>query len=90
MTDQPTAATDIAGPKGMKLPKYAALDVQTMLGARINGFAAQLMAESHADDASKFGDETVMLMAHAHNGTPVYMLISTRRPEFEQFKDWPR
>lgn len=73
----------------MKAPKYAAFGVQEMIDARINGFAMQLMAESHADDPAKFKDETVVLMAKAHNGTPVYMLISTQAPEPEQFKGWP-
>ena len=73
----------------MKRPKYAALGVQEMIDAGINGFAMQLMAESHADKPDKFGDETVVLMAQAHNGTPVYMLISTQAPDPAQFKDWP-
>jgi hypothetical protein len=73
----------------MKAPKYAALGVQEMIDAGINGFAMQLMTESHADKPEKFGDETVVLMAKAHNGTPVYMLISTQPPDPEQFKDWP-
>lgn len=74
----------------MKAPKYMALGVQKMIDAGINGFAMQLMAESHADDPAKFGDETVVLMAKAHNGTPVYMLISTQAPSLDQFKTWPK
>lgn len=74
----------------MKAPKYAALGVQKMIDNGINGFAMQLMAESHADKPDKFKDETVVLMAKAHNGTPVYMLISTQAPEHVQFKDWPK
>jgi hypothetical protein len=73
----------------MKAPRYAALGVQEMIDAGINGFAMQLMAESHADNPDKFKDETVMLMAKAHNGTPVYMLISTQAPDLDQFKGWP-
>lgn len=72
----------------MKRPKFAALGVQAMINSGINGFAAQLLAESHADDPAKFGDDTVLLMAKAHNGTPVYMLISTQMPEKEQFDAW--
>lgn len=73
----------------MKTPKYAAMGVQKILDARLNGFAAQLLAESFADDPSTFGDETMFLMAKAHNGVPVYMLISTKAPTLDQFKDWP-
>lgn len=73
----------------MKRPKFAALGVQEMLDTGLNGFAMQLLAESHADDPERFGDETVMLMAKAHNGTPVYVLISTQMPDLEQFDGWP-
>jgi len=73
----------------MKRPKFAAIGVQAMIDAGINGFAAQLLAESHADEPEKFGDETVLLMAKAHDGTPVYMLVSTQMPTKEQFADWP-
>lgn len=73
----------------MKRPKFAALGVQKMLDAGLNGFAAQLLAESFADKPEKFGDQTVMLMAKAHNGTPVYMIVSTQMPDLEQFASWP-
>lgn len=73
----------------MRYPKFAALGVQKMIDGGINGFAAQLLAESHADDPKKFGDETVMLMAKAHDGTPVYMLISTQMPDEAQLANWP-
>ena len=63
--------------------------MQKMLDSRLNGFGAQLLAESFADDPAKFGDETVLLMAKAHNGTPVYMIISTQKPDLEQFANWP-
>ena len=33
-----------------------------------------LMAEAHADDRRQWGDETVMVVARAHNGTPVYTI----------------
>lgn len=74
---------------GMKAPKYAAVTMQMMSDAGLNPFAARLLAESHADKPERFGDETIMLVADAHNGTPVYILLSTRRPTLEQFKDWP-
>lgn len=74
----------------MKYPLIALLGVQAMIDAGVNGFAAQLLAESHADNPEKFGDNTVLLMAKAHNGTPVYMLLSTEKPGLEQFANWPR
>jgi len=73
----------------MKRPKYAAITMQQQSDAGINPFALQLMAEAHADDLGKWGDETLMVVAHAHNRTPVYILISTQKPENEQFADWP-
>jgi hypothetical protein len=73
----------------MKAPKYAAVTMQSQSDAGINPFAAQLMAEAHADDPAQWGDETVCVVGRAHNGTHVYMLISTQKPEPEQFKDWP-
>jgi hypothetical protein len=30
-----------------------------------------------------------MAVARAHDGTPVYILISTRQPTKEQFEEWP-
>jgi hypothetical protein len=73
----------------MKKPKYAALRTQQQLDAGINGFAVELMAESHADRPERWRDETILLRGTAHNGAYVYMLISTECPELEQFKDWP-
>ena len=75
--------------QGMKAPKYAATTMQTMADAGLNPFAAQLVAEAHADKPERFGDETVMLVARTHNGTPVFMLVSTRQPTKEQFEGWP-
>jgi hypothetical protein len=89
MSSQADQTTTQPQAQGMKRPKYAALTMQQMSDAGINPFAAQLMAEAHADKPERFGDETVMVVARAHDGTPVYMLISTRRPTLEQFKDWP-
>lgn len=76
--------------KGMKSPKYAATTMQKQADAGMNPFALQLMAEAHADDKSRFGDETVMAVARSHDGTPVFVLISTRQPTLDQFKDWPK
>ena len=73
----------------MKYPKYAAITMQEQLDHGINAFAMQLMAEAHADDPDRFKDETVLLIGHAHNRTPVYMIISTQKPELEQFAGWP-
>jgi hypothetical protein len=73
----------------MKKPKYAAITMQEQSDAGINPFAVTLMAEAHADDRKRWGDETVMAVGHAHNGTPVYMLISTQKPEIKQFASWP-
>jgi hypothetical protein len=73
----------------MKRPKYMALTMQQQIDAGINAFAMQLMAEAHADKPEKWGDETVCLVGHTHSGTLVYMLISTQRPEPEQFEGWP-
>lgn len=84
--DRPDA-TEI--PKGMKRPKWAALTMQQQHDAGMNPFALQLIAEAHADDKSRFGDETVAAVAHAHDGTPVFILISTRQPTKEQFEGWP-
>ena len=75
--------------RGMKAPKYAATTMQQIADAGLNPFAAQLLAEAHADKPDKFGDQTIMLMARAHNGTPVFMLLSTRQPTKEQFEGWP-
>jgi hypothetical protein len=73
----------------MKKPKYGAFTMQQQSDARINPFAVQLVAEAHADDPSRFGDETIMVVGRAHNGTAVYMLISTQEPDPEQFAEWP-
>ena len=73
----------------MKKPRYILATMQDQSDVGINTFALQLMAEAHADRPEKFGDETLLLVGHAHNGKPVYMLISTKPPEEEQFKDWP-
>lgn len=73
----------------MKAPKYVALTTQQQIDAGINGFAATLMAEAHADKPERWGSETVVVVARAHTGKPVYMLISTESPMPEQFKDWP-
>jgi hypothetical protein len=73
----------------MKKPKYAAVTMQEQSDAGINPFAVTLMAEAHADDPNRWKDETIMLVAHAHNGTPVYMLISTVPPTVDQFEGWP-
>lgn len=75
--------------QGMKTPKYAASTMQRMYDAGLNPFAVHLMAEAHADKPEKFGDETVLVVGRAHNGTPVFMLVSTRHPIKEQFKGWP-
>ncbi len=74
----------------MKAPKYAAVTMQQQSDAGINPFAVTLMAEAHADKPERFGDETVMVTARAHNGTMVYMLISTQQPSPEQFESWPQ
>ncbi len=74
---------------GMKMPKYAAVTMQKQAEVGMNPFALQLVAEAHADDKARFGDETIMAVSRAHDGTPVYMLISTRKPTKEQFENWP-
>jgi hypothetical protein len=73
----------------MKKPKYGIVGMQEQSNAGINPFAAKLMAEAHADDPERWGDETIMVVAPAHNGTLVYMLISTVAPKIEQFEGWP-
>lgn len=72
----------------MKKPKYAALSMQEQSSAGINPFAVTLMAEAHAD-TKRWGDETVMVVGYAHDGTPVYILLSTLQPRIEQFAGWP-
>lgn len=73
----------------MKKPSLAALTMQQMSDAGINPFAVQLLAESFADKPERFGDKTVMVVARAHNDTPVYILLSTEPPTKEQFDGWP-
>jgi hypothetical protein len=73
----------------VKKPKYAAISMQQQSDGGINPFAVTLMAEAHADDPKRWGEETIMVVGHAHNGTPVYMLISTVMPTIEQFEGWP-
>lgn len=76
-------------PQGMKAPKYMSSTMQRTSDARLNPFAAQLLAESFADEPARFGDETVLIVARAHKGTPVFLLLSTRQPTKDQFNDWP-
>ena len=90
MSDKPVDEASPEPAAGMKAPKYAAVTMQKQCDAGINAWAAQLLAESHADKPERFGDETVMIVARAHDGTPVYMLLSTRRPTVDQFEGWPR
>jgi hypothetical protein len=73
----------------MKKPKLAAVTMQQQLDAGINAFAVQLLAESHADRPEQWGDQTLCLLGRAHNGTTVYILISTQQPELPQFEWWP-
>lgn len=74
----------------MKCPKYSADTPQKQLDAGINTFAAQLLAESHADKPELWGDETVLIVQRAHSGASVYMLLTTQPPDADQFKDWPK
>lgn len=74
----------------MRQPKYAVWTMQDQLDGGLNAFALQLVAEAHADDPNRWGDNTVMVRAIAHNGTPVYMLISTQMPTAEQLATWPK
>jgi hypothetical protein len=70
----------------MKRPKYFVEGVQGAIDAHLNGFALQLMAESFADDPQKFGDENVILSAHAHNGVQVYFVMTKKLPRAEDFE----
>ena len=67
MTDEEAGSAE----QDMKRPKYAAMTMQKQCDAGLNPFAAQLMAEAHADKPERFGDETGMVVARAHNGTDV-------------------
>jgi hypothetical protein len=87
--ENPMSEDATKAPQGMKRPKYAAMTMQQQSDARMNPFALQLMAEAHADDKSLFGDETVMAVARSHDGTAVFLLVSTRQPTREQFEGWP-
>lgn len=69
----------------MKAPKYAVLTMQDASDARINPFALTLLAERFADDADRFGDENVLLLAHAHNGTEVWFVMTKHRPTAPDF-----
>lgn len=73
----------------MKKPMFAATSMQMQADAGMNPFALQLIAEAHADNPERFKDQTIIAVARAHNGTPVYILISTQKPEAEQFAGWP-
>ena len=68
----------------MKLPKYF-LDLQQQVDAGLNGFALQLVAESFADKADKFGDENVAFLAHAHGGKEVWFIMTKQRPSEADF-----
>lgn len=74
----------------MKFPKYFIPSGQDQIDAGINHFGAQLLAESFADDGKPWKDETVVIVAKAHNGTEVYMVLSTERPTVQQFEGWPK
>lgn len=73
----------------MKRPEIVLKSMQSQNDARLNPFAIKLLAESFADVPERFGDKTVVVTGRAHNGTVVWMLISTQQPDAVQFENWP-
>src|SRR5579863_3144638 len=71
--------------EAMKLPKYFIGTVQQAVDLHLNGFALQLMAESFGDKPELFGDENVVLLAHAHNSQPVWFVMTKTQPQAADF-----
>jgi hypothetical protein len=71
----------------MKAPAYFIETAQQASDVGINPFALILLAESFADDPQRFGDENLLLLAHAHNGTQVWFVMSKTRPTLQDFDD---
>ena len=73
----------------MKRPKYFVENSQQAITAGINPFALTLLAESFADNPERFGDENVVLLAHAHNGQEVWFIMTKTRPKGADFDEHP-
>ncbi len=74
----------------MKAPKYFVANSQEAADVGINPFALTLLAESFADNPERFGDENVILLAHAHNGQEVWFIMSKHRPMSSDFDTLPQ
>jgi hypothetical protein len=66
----------------MDKPDYLIVGKQQQIYAGLNAFALELVAESFADDRSKFVEpgKSILCVNRAHNGTPVYIWISAEMP----------
>ncbi len=73
--------------QAMKKPKYFVETMQQASDLHINPFALQLLGESFADDPSKFGDENVVFLARAHNGSAVWFIMTKQQPRARDFVD---
>ena len=70
----------------MKLPKYFIETLQQASDCGINPFALKLLAESFADKPERFGNDNVILLAHAHNGQEVWFIMTKIKPEEKDFE----
>lgn len=73
----------------MKRPKYFAATMQDAHNIGVNPFALTLLAESFADVPSRFGDENLIFLSHAHNGQEVWFVMSRTRPIDADFDGLP-
>jgi hypothetical protein len=71
----------------LKAPAYFVETAQQASDVGINPFALTLLAESFADNPERFGDENVILLAHAHNGQEVWFIMTKKRPTLQDFDD---
>ncbi len=69
----------------MKAPKCLINGTQQAIDIGLNGFAFTLMAESFADKAEKFGGENVAIVARAHSGDPVFLVMTKEQPLYRDF-----
>lgn len=74
----------------MKTPKYFVETPQQASDIGINPFTLTLLAESFADNPGRFGDENMILLAHAHNGTRVWFVMSKTQPRTDDFTAHPQ
>lgn len=67
------------------IPEALLVEKQQQINAGLNAFAAELLAESYADEKSSFlfKEKSVLLINHCHGGERVYILLSK-----EPCKDW--